>query len=124
MKSRVEKGILKQLNFKDIILGNLHIDKSVNKLENNACSYFNDLIKVTMSNSVEIIGGSAFASCKKLKSVELPKSIKEIGYAAFASCETLEKISIPKGVKVKPYAFQYCIGLKKAKIDDNLFMKD
>ena len=49
-------------------------------------------------NSVTIIGGDAFHSCKGLTSITIPESVIIIGKAAFKGCSNLTSISIPEGV--------------------------
>lgn len=51
------------------------------------------LEKVTVSESVEAIGGHAFRGCSSLKRVYIPKNVTSIGEATFAQCEALTTIN-------------------------------
>ena len=64
------------------------------------CAFAGSKIKkVTIPESVKIIGSEAFANCRKLSSVKLQSGLKEIGSSAFANCPKLKKISIPDSVR-------------------------
>ena len=82
------------------------------------------LEKVTMPDTVDVIGVSAFAGCSELKeavfsanlkkidikafensgltNVVLPDSVEIIEAAAFSGCEKLETIFLPKGIEMIP----------------------
>ena len=90
-----------------------------------AC-FQNDLTleKVTMPDTVDVIGVSAFAGCSELKeavfsanlkkidikafensgliNVVLPVSVESIEAGAFSGCENLETIFLPKGIEMIP----------------------
>ena len=55
-------------------------------------------LSVTMGESVETIGNSAFDYCVKLNSISLPATLKTIGEWAFSMCSSLGSISIPGSV--------------------------
>ena len=75
------------------------------------------LIKVTISEGVETIEKSAFASCEKLPSLQLPQSLKVIGEQAFAWCDGLTSVNIPAKVESIGYdAFQNCSKLEKFEV--------
>ena len=52
------------------------------------------LQKVTLPETLETIGKSAFYQCGKLKEIEIPNSVKTIGSNAFASCVNMKKVII------------------------------
>lgn len=82
------------------------------------------LEKVTMPDTVDVIGVSAFAGCSELKeavfsanlkkidikafensgliNVVLPVSVESIEAGAFSGCENLETIFLPKGIEMIP----------------------
>lgn len=73
-----------------------------------------DIVSLTLPDSVEIIGNSAFEGLTKLKEVTLPKGLKVIGDFAFGSCFSLESVTIPEGVTdIGNSAFTNCHGIKK-----------
>lgn len=75
---------------------------------------------VTMPDSVEIIGDSAFDRCDELKSAKLSGGLKVLGSYAFTFTGITE-ISIPDGVEIINYAaFEKCKALKSVKFPKNL----
>lgn len=58
----------------------------------------NDLVSVTISNSVNSIGNSAFSGCSGLTSVIIPNSVNSIGNYAFSGCSSLTSIVVPNSV--------------------------
>ena len=65
-----------------------------------ACAFkdCNDLISVTIPDSVINIGYEAFSNCTRLSSITIPSNVKSIGYRAFQSCYNLLSITIPDSV--------------------------
>ena len=61
-----------------------------------------DLQDVKISNSVTVIGESAFQYCRSLTSVEIPNSVTTIEMFAFDGCTSLTSIEIPNSVLHKP----------------------
>lgn len=53
---------------------------------------------ITLPDTVEVIGNSAFDSCSELETIDLGTSLKTVGYLAFASCSSLKKIDFPEGM--------------------------
>lgn len=58
------------------------------------------ITSVTLSNSVEYIGGGAFENCTGLTSITLPVSVKSIGESAFYGCKALKSVIIEKNEDV------------------------
>ncbi len=62
-----------------------------------------------MSDSVEIISGSAFWECTSLKKITLGKNVKRIEDWAFDRCIRLEEVAISEGLAyIGAYAFNDC----------------
>ncbi len=57
------------------------------------CSGFTG--KLTIPNTVESIGQSAFAGCYGLTSLELPEKLQSIGLGAFVGCKGLTQVTLP-----------------------------
>ena len=73
--------------------------------------------KITIPDSVEIVGERAFEDNERLKEVLLPESVVEIREAAFAYCISLKSITIPKEVKkIEKEAFFHCLSLSDVQI--------
>lgn len=71
------------------------------------------LKKLTVPDSVKIIGRQAFSACSELKTVKLPVEIEQMGAGAFDACPVLESVTLPKGITELPEAtFYECEGLK------------
>ena len=69
---------------------------------------------------VTAIGGSAFAS-KNVHKVTLPNTIKVIGPNAFSNCQNLKEINIPNSVTyISDFAFNECITLDGVILPDSL----
>ena len=69
-----------------------------------------EMTSVSFPATLEKIGNSAFAGCKKLTELEFPASLKEIGETAFTGNTNLEKVTCHA---VEPpvcgdYAFAIC----------------
>lgn len=60
--------------------------------------YSDQLVSVTLPNTITTIGGSAFALCSNLTSINIPSSVTTIGESAFAGCSSLISIAIPNSV--------------------------
>ena len=66
--------------------------------------------------TTEIPAYAFFESC--VKEVELPDTIQKIGGRAFAYCEELTEATVPVGASVGAYAFAYCAKLASVRLGD------
>lgn len=55
--------------------------------------------EIILPNSLEIIGGGAFRSCRNVRQFRLPEGLKDINDDAFSDCQKLEEITIPQSVE-------------------------
>jgi hypothetical protein len=85
---------------------------------NNAFSLCNNLVGVTLPNSVKSIGDNAFAFCSSLASVTIPNSVTSIGEGAF-SYTGLTSVNIPNGIIGKD-AFSMATSLASLTIGNNV----
>lgn len=70
------------------------------------------LTGIIIPDSVTIIGGFVFYSCRRLSSVVIPDSVTSIGDSAFALCDSLNSVVIPDSVTtISNNAFDDCIHL-------------
>ena len=72
---------------------------------------FTGLTTITLPDSVETIGDSAFDHCNKLTSVNIPDNVTTIGNGAF-QYTAITSVAIPGSVKtIGQYAFENCTSL-------------
>ena len=87
------------------------ITDSVTSIGDYAFYYCNSLTSVTIGNGVTSIGYEAFYDCDSLTSVTIPDSVTSIGYEAFYNCTALEEIFFNaiamNDLSYKNYVFAY-----------------
>ena len=64
---------------------------TVTTIERYAC-YNSKINDIEWSDNLKTIGDSAFFGCKDLESISIPNSVEEIGMSAFADCVNLKRI--------------------------------
>ena len=64
-----------------------------------AFCYMKKLQKVTIPESIKVIGQYTFSGCFNLTEVLMQEGVEEIGCSAFEGCYSLKEITIPKSVK-------------------------
>lgn len=76
---------------------------------------------VSVPNTVEIIGESAFEENDYVQKVVLPDSVKQIKEYAFWGCDRLSTVTLGKGLtEIGDYSFTNCKGLKEMTIPSNV----
>ena len=77
--------------------------------------------RVTIPDTVEVVGGSAFENNQKVQFVVIPKSVKRLDAYVFWGCNNLEEVVLGKGLTaVDEYSFAGCTGLKQITIPENI----
>lgn len=77
--------------------------------------------RVTIPDTVEVVGESAFENNQKVQLVVVPKSVKRMDAYVFWGCDNLEEVVLGKGLtSVDEYAFSGCTGLKQITIPENV----
>lgn len=77
--------------------------------------------RVTIPNTVEVVGESAFENNQKVQFVVIPKSVKRLDAYVFWGCNNLEEVVLGKGLTaVDEYSFAGCTGLKQITIPENI----
>ena len=72
----------------------------------------NEILAISIPNTVNSIGQWAFWGCNGLTGIIIPNSVISIGHGAFLSCEELTTITIPKSVNfIGSCAFAECYSL-------------
>mgnify|MGYP004594940009 FL=1 len=77
--------------------------------------------RVTIPDTVEVVGESAFENNQKIQFVVIPKSVKRLEAYVFWGCSNLEEVVLGKGLTaVDEYSFAGCTGLKQITIPENI----
>lgn len=121
--------------------GNYYV---VNKIEDEAFYFSNDIVSLKLPNSITNIGDYAFGFCRKLDNIEISEgtsnlgdysfsscsnlsdvklsdTITYIGEYAFSSCKNLDNINIPKDItEINEGTFYYCKGLSNISIPNKV----
>lgn len=88
------------------------IPDSVTNIGSHAFDGCGGLISIRMPNSLTNMGAGAFVSCSSLANITIPNGVTSIGYATFWGCSSLESITIPDGVtNIGKNAFMSCSSL-------------
>lgn len=76
---------------------------------------------VSVPDTVEIVGESAFEDNTRIELVVLPNSVKKIEAYAFWGCDNLDTVVLGRGLtEVGDYAFAGCKGLEQMSIPSNV----
>lgn len=75
------------------------------------------ITKITLPQTIEYIGESAFFKTSSLREINIPESVRKIKKGAFEKCSAMECITIPEGVQeIGADAFGACSSLKSITI--------
>lgn len=105
------------------ISGDIEIPENINgtqilSIGNNAFSNQNNLLSVTIPNTITNIDSYAFEDCTNLESVTLSNSLYAIGVGAFKGCSSLRSINIPASVQhIDSNAFENCSSLTSVTVN-------
>lgn len=87
---------------------------SLNRLAFNGCT---SLESITLSPNLTYISDSMFDGCQNLKEITIPEGVKRISKSAFMLCNSLENINLPSTLtEIDDYAFCRCDALKNITI--------
>lgn len=74
---------------------------------------YDDILTLTIPETVTTIGVKAFSNLKSLEVIRLPQGLKEIASDTFTNCISLEEINFPEGLEtLNEYACYNCTSLK------------
>ena len=77
--------------------------------------------RLSIPDSVTVIGNYAFNRCGDLTELVLPAGLTTIGNGAFEYCYGLTELTIPEGVtEIADYTFYYCKNLSSVTIPDSV----
>lgn len=92
-----------------------------NKIPNKAFYGCNNLISITIPNSITNIGDDVFSNCKSLTSIIIPNDVTKIGQSIFNNCTSLISITISNRVtNIYAYTFSGCTSLTSITIPDSV----
>lgn len=84
-------------NITEIIIPSFYNGLPVTSIASTEFGQCENLVSVTIPDSITEIGNNAFAVCQSLKSIIIPKSVTKIGNYIFVSCTALEALSVEEG---------------------------
>ena len=77
--------------------------------------------KLVVNSGITYIGDSAFEGLDQLVSVSLPDTMEYIGWGAFSDCASLTSIVVPEGIKVLcANTFARCTSLRSVKLPSTM----
>ena len=93
----------------------------IDKLESKIISYTGDDDRITIPDTVTVIGKEAFYGCSTLRQISIPNSVKSIEEDAFENCTSLLQINIPDSVSsIRGGTFIYCKSLQQVTIPNSV----
>ena len=79
------------------------------------------LKEINFPEGLEIVDSNAFEGCSRLETVTLPHSVTKLGEYAFGNCESLKELTLSAGIKqIPPYAFDGCTSLTSVVIPEGV----
>ena len=97
----------------------ISIGDSVNTIGEYAFSGLSNLTTLIIGNGVKTIGSESFSYCRNLTNLTMGNNINKIGEKAFNTCSNLTEITLPASLtEVGKDAFCYCTNISKVYISD------
>lgn len=99
----------------------IRLPNSLNEIGGSAFAYCSALEEIELPEGITEVNFGCFSLCSKLATVSLPSTLTEIEASAFYSCTSLSNITIPRGVtKIGSFAFCGCRNLQYIVIPDTV----
>lgn len=93
----------------------------VTEFDNRAFFGCNEMVNISIPNTVTKLGKMCFRGCSKLTSISLPNSIVEVGEECFRNCTQLGNAILPDNLtEIGQYMFNGCENLKEVHLPYNL----
>jgi|LSQX01.2.fsa_nt_gb hypothetical protein len=100
-------------------LTKITIPDTVDVIGEDAFAGCTGLTKANIPDNVTVIMTYAFFNCSALTEIKIPPAVKEIMEYAFCSCSALHELSIPASVEsIDSRAFYGCSGLETITVDE------
>ncbi len=107
--------------FSASLIESIEFPDTLIEIEGWSFQFCENLQRLVIPPSVQIIGELAFRQCKKLKSLTLPNSISVLPKQVFGGCKNLIEVEIPPSVKtIEAYAFGGSKNLETVILHDGL----
>ncbi len=107
--------------FQKTAISKITIPDSVQAIGDSAFYCCENLTEITLPNSVSHLDGFVFYGCSALTEVTLPGSLTELPNGLFDGCSTLTNVTIPQGVTtIGDWTFSDCKALTKINIPENV----
>ncbi len=102
-------------------LADVTLPDTLEKIGHSAFAGCSQLTGIVIPNGVTSIEKSTFSDCSALVDVTIPSGVSSIGASAFYHCENLTDILIPDGVtEIDSFAFDHCTNLKTVLLPNTL----
>ena len=116
-------GVGTAMYLSNIVIPESFNNRTVTKIVPRAFSHCENLISITIPDSVASIGDEAFFLCIGLTSITLPNGVTRIGNYAFGNCMSLTSITVPSSVTSIGYgAFEGCNSLTYNEYQNCLYL--
>ena len=84
-------------------------------------AYWDQLVSISLPESVDYIGYGAFNGCTSLQSVVLPEHLTTINGSMFSDCSSLQSVALPEHIEsIDEYAFYGCTNLNRIQVPGSL----
>ena len=104
-----------------VSLTRITIPDSVTIIGDRAFTFCSSLTNAVIGNGVTDIGACAFVDCTSLNGITIPDSVLNVGSRAFGACTSLTNATIGNGVTdIGAYAFVDCTSLNGITIPDSV----
>ena len=114
-------GIAEDCTAAEIIIPATENGKPVESISDSAFKDNTTITKVTLPDSITLIGNGAFNGCTNLGSIVFGEGLTTVRYKAFANCTSLESVTFPDALRVLGNeALADCTSLKTVSFGKNL----
>lgn len=98
-------------------IGNKAFSVYAKRLKDEQIDVRANITRITLPETIQVIGEGAFDSCPRLETVNIPHGVTAIGASTFLRCTSLTSIELPEGItKIEEYAFSNCQSLRSVTI--------
>lgn len=88
---------------------------------NNLAFQCENINKVILPDTIEVLDEYAFQHCDGLTEIVLPKNLKRIEEYCFYECSKLDNVILPKSLEfIGEYAFRNCVSLRNIQIEGDV----